>query len=547
MRKNIIKWLCVLPLFAACVNDDGNYDYKELTEITIENIPAKMELLGYVDRIQVSPKIISSLDGEIEDGNPDFTVRYRLGYKGMGSMGGFDEENQVHINFVDVTPESGFDLDIPADYGSSVYVLWVTVTDNRTGAVTSEQYEINISSTTSEGWLVLCNEGEEERARLDMISQLTSTRVETIHDVASGMPESYHATCLGFVPKMSNPGDVISVFTHGDDYMLDQETLESGPELEFNMNNFSVEPGETLFKEYSFAASSYNWLLKYRFGFAESGNAYVLVGGSAGESYGMPINTLDPGMPVEFKVAPFVGYSWVRPWGSSFAANALFYDSDNQRFMLFVGGTNFGSESLCLFPLSDPQTELFSYTTGKEMVYMEGTSRNGLVCAILQDNAGNRSLYGINVSTTEPTQELYIDRIEAFEFEKAEHFAFYSKGPLMFYAVGNKVYSYNYATKASKLVSEVSLGSNEEITQIKFNLFRNSALESLNKYGDEEFMNKQYQLVVASYDKGASGVNNGKVGFYKIEQNGLDYTVTKDSEYDGFAKVVDVVYRERTE
>jgi len=542
-----MKWLCVLPLFAACVNDDGNYDYKELAEITIENVPAKMELLGYVDRIQVSPKIISSLDGEIKSGDPNFTVQYRLGYKGMGSLGGWDEENQERANFVDVTPESGFNLDIPANYGPSVYVLWVTVTDNRTGAVTSEQYEINISSTTSEGWLVLCNEGEEERARLDMISQLTSTRVEAIHDVASGMPESYHATCLGFVPKMSNPGNVISVFTHGNDYMLDQETLESGPELEFNMNNFSVEPGETLFKEYSFAASSYNWLLKYRFGFAESGNAYVLVGGIAGESYGMPINTLEPGTPVSFRVAPYAGYSWVRPWGSSFAANTLFYDSDHQRFMLFVGGTNFNSESLCLFPLSDPQTSMFSYTTGKEMVYMEGTGRNGLVCAILQDNAGNRSLYGINVSTVEPTQEVYIDRIEAPEFEQAEHFAFYSKGPLMFYAVGNKVYSYNYATKASKLVNEVALGSNEEITQIKFNLFRNATLEALNKYGDEEFMNKQYQLVVASYDKGASGVNNGKVGFYKIEQNGLDYAVAKESEYAGFAKVVDVVYRERTE
>ena len=106
---------------------------------------------------------------------------------------------------------------------------------------------------------------------------------------------------------------------------------------------------------------------------------------------------------------------------------------------------------------------------------------------------------------------------------------------------------YNYATRVSSPVTEVDLEPGEEITQIKFNLFRNSDLPSLNKYGNEAFMNKQYQLIVASYNNAASGVNNGKVGFYNIDQSGLDYVVTKDSEYKGFAKVVDVVYRERTE
>lgn len=548
MKKNIWKWLCLVSVFTACVDDKGNYDYNELAEITVENLPAQpYELLGYVDHIKISPKIISSIEGEIKSGDPNYTVRYRLGYKGMGSLGGVDEDKQQSIAFLDVTPESGFDLDIPANYSPTVYVMWMTITDNRTNAVTSLQFDISISSTTSEGWLVLCNEGEQERARLDMISQLTSTRIETLHDVASGMPECHHATCIGFVPKMSNPGNVITVFTHEDDYMLDQETLESGPEQEFNMTNFSIQPDETLFKEYSFAASTYNWLLKYRFGFAESGNAYVLVGGSAGESYGLPINTFEPGSTETFKVAPYAGFSWVRPWGADFAANALFYDTDNQRFVYFVGATNFGDGYLCLFPIQEPDAPLFSYSTGKNLLYMEGTSRNGLVCSVLEDEAGNRSLYGINMSTNEPTQELYIDRIEATDIEKATQFAFYSRGPLMFYAVGNKVYMYNYATRVSSPVTEVDLEPGEEITQIKFNLFRNSDLPSLNKYGNEAFMNKQYQLIVASYNNAASGVNNGKVGFYNIDQSGLDYVVTKDSEYKGFAKVVDVVYRERTE
>ncbi len=548
MRKNMIwKSLCLIPFFlTGCIDDKGNYDYNEVAELTISNVPELIEVLGYVENIKVSPKIVSSLEGEIKAGDPNYTVQYRLGYKGMGSLGGYDYENQQSIAFVDVTPESGFDLDIPANYLPESYVCWMTVTDNRTNVTTSKQFYINVSSTTSEGWLVLCNEGSEERTRVDMISQLTSTRIEAIHDVAKGMPETHHATCMSFVPKQSNPGDVIAVFTHEKDYELDKETLESDDSKDFNLNNFSIEPGETLFKEYTFAASSYAWLMKYRFGFAESGNAYCLVGGIAGEAYGLPINTSEPGMDVEFRVAPYCGYSWIRPWSGSYAANVLFYDIDNKRFVYFSGGSNFGSEYLCMFPIDNPEGALFSYTTGKDMVYMEGTSRNGLVCAILQDAAGNRSLYGINMGGTKPAQELYIDKVEAPDFEKATSFAFYSKGPLMYYAVGNKVYQYNYATKAYRQVTEVTLGADEEITQIKFNLYRTAVYSSLNKYGSDEFMNKQYQLVVSSYDNAASGTDNGKVSFYNIAQDGLDYTVSKDTEYTGFAKIVDVVYRERT-
>ncbi len=546
MKKYIWCYLCLLFLLAACIDDDGNYDYRELAEIKVENVPDVIEVLGYVDHIRISPKFISSTEGEIKAGDPNYSVRYRIGYKGMGSLGGYDTIAQTSKPWVDITPESGFDLDVPANYSPTTYCIWITITDNRINAVTSKVYDVIVSSSTGEGWLVLCNEGPEERARLDMISRISSTRTEPIYDVAKGMPTVHHATCMGFVPKMSNPGDVISIFTREEDYMLDQETLESGAELEFNLSNFMVDPGETLIKEYTFAASTYDWLMHYRFGFSEAGNVYVLVGGIAGEAYGLPINTLAPGTPAEFRVAPYAGYSWVRPWQGSYAANALFYDIDNRRFVMFKGITNFGDEALCLYPLSDPaENRLFSYTTGKDMVYMEGTRRsNGLVYAVLQNSEGKRSLYGINVGGKEPVQELYIDEIQAPDIEKAKHFAFHSQFPLMFYAVDNKVYLYNVGTKESKLMTAVNLGASEEITQIKFNLYRNAVYSALNNQSDE-FMDKQYQLIVSSYDHAGEGNDNGKVSFYRVD--GIANNITKTEEYTGFAQVVDVVYRERAQ
>ena len=231
MKKNIISkifsagvLLITLPLlFTACINDEGTYDYNELAEISFENIPELTEVIGYADHIKISPRFVSSTEGEIKPGDPNWTVQYRLGHKGMGTMG-FDEETQTRLVWKDLTPASGFDLDVLAEFSTGAYLLWITLTDNRNGAVYSKQFEVNVSSSTYEGWLVLCNEGTEERARLDMISKLPGNRIEAIYDVAAGLPTLHRASCIMAWPQGSNPGDHINLFTHEGSYKLDAET-----------------------------------------------------------------------------------------------------------------------------------------------------------------------------------------------------------------------------------------------------------------------------------------------------------------------------------
>lgn len=546
MKKSILAFLFIISLFVACVDDKGSYDYMELGDIRVEGIPSVMEVLGYVENITVSPKITSSVEGEIKADNPNYTFQYRLGYKGMGSLGGVDEDKGVTYPWVDVTPESGFNLDIPANYSADSYVCWFTVTDNRNDVVTSCFFDIVVSSTTSEGWLVLCNEGAAERVRLDMISRISSTRIETIHDIAAGLPEIHHATSLGFLPQLANPGDEVSVFSKEGCYLLDNESLESSELLEFNLNQFAMDPGETMMAEVTFPASTYSWQVKYRFAFSESGNVYLEDASNGGSAYGFPLNTTKAGSPTEFKVAPFAGFSWVRPWSTSYAPNVLFYDIDNQRFVAFQGDVyNAAQQQMSSIP--DPsENKLFSYSTGRDMVYMEGTRRsNGLVYAILEDEVGKRSIYGINMGGNGFVQELYIENVDAPDFERAEHFAFHSQFPLMFYAVENKVYLYNLGTKTAKELAGVQLGDSEIVTCLKFNLYRNSSYTSLTNQS-EEFMNQQYRLIVASHDNSASDeTKGGKVAFYSVD--GVNDAVSKVAEYTGFAHVVDVVYRERAQ
>ena len=66
---------------------------------------------------------------------------------------------------------------------ANTYIGWFSVTDKRSGVQTSATFDIKVSSLTYEGWMVLCNEGEQERVRMDMISVISAERVIPAYDV----------------------------------------------------------------------------------------------------------------------------------------------------------------------------------------------------------------------------------------------------------------------------------------------------------------------------------------------------------------------------
>ena len=219
----------------------------------------------------------------------------------------------------------------------------------------------------------------------------------------------------------------------------------------------------------------------------------------------------------------------------------LFYDIDNRRFLIFDGTL----DRLQLNVIPDPghdEVNLFSYTTGKDFVYMQSTRRsNGLVYTILQDPAtGKRSIYGINLGGATYAQELYIPDVDAPGFDQATQCAFDTRFPLLFYSVGSKLYCYNLGTRVTKEMN-TGLGNGEEITKLKFNLY---LIPNYNKLANqsEEFMNQQYRLIVCTCD--GNTTSGGKVTFFDVD--GVNSTVTKGEQYTGFGKIVDILYRERS-
>ena len=196
-----------------------------------------------------------------------------------------------------------------------------------------------------------------------------------------------------------------------------------------------------------------------------------------------------------------------------------------------------------LNPIRDKDGALFTFKTGMDLVYMESTRySNGLVYAIEGSTVVADDLTGLHAVAGGLVQEAKYENLNAPDFDKATIFAFHSQFPYMFYAVGNKVYLHNLGTNTTYPMNTIALGENETVTMLKFNLYRQCSLKDLNNQS-EEFMARQYELMVGSYNAATPDNNGGRLGFYPVD--GVNNSVTKRIEYSGFAKIRDVVYRER--
>ena len=527
--------ICSLALaLSACFDDKGNYDYEEITELNIENIPELIEVLGNSDQIVVTPKITSPVEGEILDGNPNYEFTYKLEKKTGGTL-------QQGQQWVKINQNNSLNVDTIAAFPAGTYIVWFSAKDLRTGIEATKTFDIKVTSPTYEGWMVLCNEGKEERVRLDMISAISATRIVPAYDLmpSLGLPEVKHATGVGFYPNVYASGDVIYLMSEEGTFKINQNTFQTNKSWNINLVDFIIPPTEGSVVEYKTlnGGSMYGGLAN--FCITNAGDAFVQVLGNSGAAFEKPINTSIRGGKPEYKVAPYVGISMARPGNG---ASALFYDTDNKRF---VGWRDKGNSNAkqTLTPLTDPENPKFSFNTGMELVYMESTRYSGgLVYSILQDKAGKRVIYGINMAGNGFSQESLYENLNAPDFDKATAFAFHSKFPYMFYAVKNKVYLHNLGTNTTYPMDEIKLGSTEEVTMLKFNLYQQTSLDFLNNQTDE-FMERQYELMVGSYDNASKDDNGGKLGFYPV--NGINNSISKRTEFNGFAKIKDVVYRER--
>ncbi|MBQ8500728.1 MAG: hypothetical protein IJ494_00250 [Bacteroides sp.] len=531
-------------LWAACSEDKGNYVYGDKEIITIEGIPEQIAVLANAENIVITPTITSNLRGEITDNSADFE---------------FSCERKEDDKWIEMcSSPSTKDINMLADLSAQTHTCRYSVIDKETGVRTSKLFYINATTITSEGWILLCNEESTDKVRVDMLSHISMDRILPAYNVlkfSEEVPELKGPRTLTFVSSNRAWGNKIIMTTETDAYLIPCEgdhygfgaiTKLTGAQ-ELKMSLFLTTPTDHVVRCTSVPSAGAMMCHDAVIAISKEGNAFVWDHTAAGAGFEYPVNTSSRGADVEYKVAPFVGTSRNRTWNLQNYGIALLYDIDNKRFIGWDGeGDSNGSKKQKCYPLINPENKLFDVTnTGMDLVCMLNTLSNTL--CIMQDG-NSRHIYSFNVLTKDFLQEgCYLD-IQAEHFNEATLFEASCQYPVIYYAYQNRVYSYNYATGDNKVAAELPTG--EEVTMIKFNRYDESyygvwwLTNKMSAEEQTEFTNRENQLIVASYNSSATEDNGGTLRFYETTSPGVDLTLRPDWEYTGFAKIVDVVYKE---
>ena len=523
-------------LLAACTEDKGNYSYSEKTIITIEGIPDEISVLAHAEHLDLAPIITSNTEGEIKADNPDFE---------FACMRASSDPK-----WVDMNPEHTKDVHYPADMGVGTYLCYYSVTDKRTGITTYKTFNLKVVSTTYEGWMVLCNEGNEERVRLDMLAQLSPSRYVAAHDVVNiggEKPALNHATGISLYSNQRSIGNKIVMLSESGAYILNNTDLSSDEAFELKKSLFVSTTPDHIVNFTCIPSSAQTANHDAIIAVSEEGNAYLWNVREVGAGFEDPINTSVRGNAPEYKVASFVGTTLTRGNGVPAYGIALLFDTTNHRF---IGWDSNRDDKQTCYPLTDPTgaDKKFSFQTGTmDLLCMVNTAfSQGVTYCIMQDGS-KRHIYAINVSTKDFVQAGSYEDVQAPGFDKATCFAASSQYPVLYYAYKNKVYAYNLATRMAS--EAITLDAGEEVTCIKFNMYDDpfgvaNLTQKMDETFAEAFAQRQFELIVGTYDNTRTDGNGGILRFYETSSPGTVLTFKPGWEYTGYARIKDLRYKE---
>ena len=516
--------ICLLGtlLLPGCYKDLGTYDYDEINRVQFSNFPTeKQYAFKNVDSIKVYPKVTGTL---AKEDLSDYFLKWEAVVK-SGSVDGKTtfvlDSNTLNLKYFVRLPEAE-------------YTVYLLVKDNTTQVTWRQGFDLKVTSTTNEGWLILSDVNG--FSRLDMVS--TSGKEEMmVRDIWADSPLALRKgpRKIAHYPDMNE----YSSGAHPVYFVADGGTVKLDPD------DFSYDPLNEFMYEFGkwdpdFVPTDLkgNYSNFWRFCVGKNG-IYAKNDMTSGSIYGQPLNKIK-GENDYFGVAPAIGMTALY---YAYEPAVVFYDTTNLRFVQLTS-------DLQSMRLLTAEEKYFSFQTGRKFVYMTGTlhDNDGMIFAILRDNADKYWMYGMKAgsfSALSQDKDSYF-QIEAPDIEKATAFAIHPTSYYLFYVVGNQIHQLDMTSRRhrvlpitfpdGKLKTELS---GEKITMIKFNMF---ILGDASKPVGIKDM--QSCLIVGSENETTSGELGGHVRMLSIPTS-LDQPAEVYRSYEGFGKVVDVVYRER--
>ncbi len=511
-------------VLTACADDKGNYDYHDINEITIDGIPTDevTTKVSFIDNLTIDPQIHSSF-GIDDEANYEFTWIILPFGKDFDQIDDIDACTFSHSRKIDRLVTWN-----PGDYS-----VFFKVKDNSNGLTTIKSFKLRVKSTTSEGWLVLCDDNG--KPRMDVIFNVSETEDLVAHnlwqniDFNPGRPQriiynyQLHETSTLLVTDKTT-------------YNLDVTDLHYGEDNEL-IWRFGATPEYVRVAasaKSQFAVNNY-WIIVN-----DEGEVFTLDINNNG-LFEFPLNRIDG--KTEFKAAPFIGVCYNNTVQG--APIAYLYDETHRQFLVIRNNSQYPSVTTF-----NEATPLFSAQTGRDMLWMEST-KTGEVYALLKDPAdGKVYFYGMEMNGKyvpadnwwqegtyeEYNYQHYYGEVIGEGIGNATMYAFHNQFPYLFYVSGNKVYQFDMGHPEEPAVEVLSYPG-ETIRCIRF-----CPMTAWEKYEEWE-RQRTYQLVVATNSDDAPKDRCGNVRFYGVPN--LMEPLTLIKEHHGLGNIVDITYKER--
>lgn len=506
IMKNTIYLFLGIWLFVSCFEDKGNYDYTAINEVTISGINANgYSAISYIDTLRIEPQIEGSLSYKEED----FEYTWKIIREGLDFSNVEESEDFI------VGQEKNLNYPVQLDAGK--YICFFLVKDKASGVTYRTKFHLETSTSTSEGWLVLCENGND--ARMDVVmnrtedSTIVARNIWVNDDFETGKP-----LFIRYGYETNHTPQTLMVTENGT-YKLDFYDLHVGEDNNFRWD-FGVSPDNLQIR--ASGISHYTTPSWIKAVIDDKGDLYIAQDGL----YAYPSNQLD-GQTI--KMAPFFGIHYVYSWPYSFAP-FLLYDATNRQFLVLRSEAAYPS-----VPTFNG-TILFDAQTGKDFVHGE-SGKGGLTWVILKDPGNSRYYYYVfKFLQDELFEQIYHGEVIGEGLEQVKDFACNNLFPYIFYNSNNKIYQFDVREPNSP-AKEVLNFSGEEIKVIKFNPF--TAWESYESWERA----REYQLVVGTIVTGKENDNCGIMRVYEVPD--LMAPLTLKYQVEDLGNIVDITYKEK--
>lgn len=486
--KNFKKYTAVLLtavlsfFLYSCEDESQNFDIEAANELVITTENTSYNVIQF-ENLKITPEISHS----IEDGRT-----YSYEWSAVPTNGGTTDEI--------VSLSKTKDLNIPISLKVNNYSLVFTVSDDKTGVAYSERYAMRVNSGFYEGWLVANNSNGKGKLSFIRIDGLViDNPIEQING------KSYPGVAMDAASPIAEFSELqqIYYFTSQGVYLFDSDS----------------------FAELGDANSVFSQPI------TANGRANVSVGGydysvNVVNSGKIHTTSLFSGFDGSYSPSLIGNYQSVFPYQFvSSNGRTYFHDNITKRFV-YLG---FGSTDV-LLAANTPSNVFFNMANTKSTMIAAAHGTGTIYYALMKDDAsGTYQMCRLTNGVPTGKKELSVEGLE-----KVKGFDALSQGAsLIYFAVENKLYRYDFAANTAEVIYTFDSGSKVSDIKVYKNPYVSFSLSPVDA--------KHNKRIAVALNKGTAG----EVFYFDLTGTGYVTNSVYAEHYTGFGEIAALSYRNR--